>query len=91
MGEVYNVGGHNERTNLEVVMTIMRALNISENQLSFVEDRLGHDQRYAIDPTKIKQKLGWKPECAFETGLVDTIAWYIGHQDWWRLLKVKLA
>lgn len=82
LGEVYNVGGHNERTNLEVVMTIMRALNISENQLSFVEDRLGHDQRYAIDPTKIQTELGWYPVHSFDDGIQETIEWYLSHQDW---------
>ena len=90
-GEIYNIGAHNEYNNNAIVQLIVQQLGLPESQITYVKDRLGHDRRYAIDPTKIKQKLGWMPECAFETGLVDTIAWYIGHQDWWRLLKVKLV
>ncbi|MGG1397341.1 dTDP-glucose 4,6-dehydratase [Bacillus salipaludis] len=82
-GEVYNVGGHNERTNLEVVTTIIKALGKSENLIEFVEDRLGHDKRYAIDPTKI-EKLGWKSTYTFETGIVQTIQWYLENKEWWQ-------
>lgn len=81
-GQVYNVGGHNERTNLEVVKTIIRALEKSENLIEFVTDRLGHDKRYAIDPTKL-EALGWKPKYSFETGIVHTIQWYRDNEDWW--------
>jgi len=85
-GEVYNVGGHNERTNLEVVNTIVHALGKSNDLIEFVEDRLGHDKRYAIDPTKI-EKLGWKPTYNFETGIVQTIHWYMDHREWWGEFK----
>ncbi|RDW21443.1 dTDP-glucose 4,6-dehydratase [Oceanobacillus arenosus] len=81
-GEVYNVGGHNERTNLEVVKTIISALGKSEDLIEFVKDRLGHDKRYAIDPTKLEQ-LGWKPTYTFETGIAQTIQWYLDNKEWW--------
>jgi dTDP-glucose 4,6-dehydratase len=81
-GEVYNVGGHNERTNLEVVKTIIRKLGKSEDLIEFVKDRLGHDKRYAIDPTKL-EKLGWKPTYTFETGIAQTIKWYLDNKEWW--------
>lgn len=81
-GEVYNVGGHNERTNLEVVQTIIKTLGKSEDLIEFVTDRLGHDKRYAIDPTKL-EKLGWKPTYTFETGIAQTIQWYLNNQQWW--------
>lgn len=80
-GEVYNIGGHNERTNLQVVKTILQALGKSEELIEFVEDRLGHDKRYAIDPSKIEQ-LGWKPQFTFETGIHQTIKWYMDNQAW---------
>lgn len=81
-GEVYNVGGHNERTNLEVVKTIISTLGSSESLIEFVKDRLGHDKRYAIDPTKLEQ-LGWKPTYTFETGIAHTIQWYLDNKEWW--------
>ncbi len=109
-GEVYNVGGHNERTNLEIVKLTLRTIHrlmtehpdyrkvlkkqepgadglpridwINDDLISFVEDRLGHDQRYAIDPSKIRSELGWYPETSFETGIVKTIRWYLEHQSW---------
>lgn len=81
-GEVYNVGGHNERTNLEVVKTIINTLGKSEDLIEFVQDRLGHDKRYAIDPTKLEQ-LGWKPTYNFETGIAQTIQWYLDNKEWW--------
>ena len=109
-GEVYNVGGHNEKTNLEIVKltisTIRKMMEehpeyrkvlkkqvknadgeidiswINNDLITFVKDRLGHDQRYAIDPTKIKEELGWYPETSFEVGIVKTIEWYLNHQDW---------
>jgi dTDP-glucose 4,6-dehydratase len=82
IGQVYNVGGHNERTNLEVVKTIIHQLGKSENLIQFVTDRLGHDKRYAIDPTKL-EKLGWKPTYTFETGIAQTINWYVNNKWWW--------
>lgn len=81
-GEVYNVGGHNERTNLEVVKTIIKELGMSEELIEFVQDRLGHDKRYAIDPTKL-EKLGWTPTYNFETGIAQTIQWYLDNKGWW--------
>jgi dTDP-glucose 4,6-dehydratase len=81
-GEVYNVGGHNERTNLEVVKTIIQSLGKSDNLIEFVKDRLGHDKRYAIDPAKL-EKLGWEPTYTFETGLAQTIQWYLDNKEWW--------
>lgn len=81
-GEVYNVGGHNERTNLEVVKTIIHTLGKSEELIEFVADRLGHDKRYAIDPTKL-ERLGWKPTYTFETGIAQTIQWYTENTQWW--------
>ena len=84
VGEVYNIGGHNERTNLEVVKTILKALDKSESLIKYVTDRPGHDQRYAIDPTKIETELGWKPQYNFDTGIQQTIQWYLDNQDWWK-------
>ncbi|MFL6558857.1 MAG: dTDP-glucose 4,6-dehydratase, partial [Bacillus sp. (in: firmicutes)] len=81
-GEVYNIGGHNERTNLDVVKTIITTLGKSEEFIEFVPDRLGHDKRYAIDPTKL-EKLGWKPTYTFETGIAQTIEWYVDNKWWW--------
>lgn len=82
-GEVYNVGGHNEKTNLEVVKTILAALDKPESLIEFVTDRPGHDLRYAIDPTKIETELGWKPTYNFDTGIRQTIQWYLDNKDWW--------
>lgn len=81
-GEVYNIGGHNERTNLEVVKTILRELNKPESLIKYVKDRKGHDMRYAIDPTKIEQQLGWKPKYNFDTGILQTIKWNLDNQTW---------
>ena len=83
-GEVYNVGGHNERTNLDVVKTILKALNKSEDLIQYVTDRPGHDRRYAIDPTKLTQELGWSPEYNFDTGIQQTITWYLENEIWWK-------
>lgn len=87
IGQVYNVGGHNERTNITIVKTILQQLQqvdsaIDEKLIQYVQDRKGHDRRYGIDPTKIKEELGWYPETDFETGIQLTIAWYLQHQDW---------
>ena len=83
LGEVYNVGGHHEKTNLEVVKTILTKLNKPESLIRFVSDRLGHDLRYAIDPTKITTELGWKPQTSFEDGITKTVTWYLEHREWW--------
>lgn len=84
LGEVYNVGGHNERTNLEVVKTILKALDKPESLIKYVTDRPGHDMRYAIDPTKLETELGWKPTYNFDTGIAQTIQWYLDNEDWWK-------
>ena len=88
-GEVYNIGGHNERPNIFIVKTIIAQLSerlhdpeINEGLIKHVEDRLGHDRRYGIDPSKIKADLGWYPETTFEVGIVKTIDWYLENQEW---------
>ena len=84
IGEVYNIGGHNERTNIEVVKTILKQLGKPETLINYVTDRAGHDLRYAIDPTKISNELGWLPETKFEDGLSLTIQWYKENKTWWQ-------
>ena len=87
-GQVYNIGGHNERTNIDIVKTIVDYLNknvdkaISQQLITYVQDRLGHDKRYAIDPKKITSELGWQPETCFEDGILLTIDWYLNNADW---------
>jgi dTDP-glucose 4,6-dehydratase len=83
VGEVYNVGGHNEKQNIEIVKLICKALGKPESLITYVTDRKGHDMRYAIDPTKIHNELGWLPETKFEDGIQKTIQWYLEHRDWW--------
>lgn len=83
-GEVYNIGGSNERTNLEIVRMILDILGKSEDLILHVEDRLGHDRRYAIDASKIKQDLGWAPLFQLEDGIRSTVDWYLNNEDWWR-------
>ncbi len=83
-GEVYNIGGHNERNNLEVVKTILKQLGKDESLIHFVKDRPGHDLRYAIDPTKMEKELGWKPVYTFDKGIKETIDWYLSNKDWWQ-------
>lgn len=88
LGEVYNVGGHNERTNITIVKTIINHIkdvvdpSVSENLITYVQDRKGHDRRYGIDPEKIKNDLGWYPEITFEVGIKKTIDWYLEHKNW---------
>ena len=82
IGEVYNIGGHNEKHNIEVVKEILKALGKPESLITYVSDRKGHDLRYAIDPTKIETKLGWKPKYTFETGIKETIEWFMNNQEW---------
>lgn len=82
-GEVYNIGGNNEWTNIELVKKILSLLGKSEDLLYFAVDRPGHDFRYAIDATKIRKELGWKPSYSFETGLKQTVNWYVQNRDWW--------
>jgi len=81
-GEVYNVGGNNERTNIAVVKTILAELGKPESLIRFVKDRPGHDRRYAIDATKIRRELGWQPKYNYESGIRETIRWYLANQDW---------
>ena len=84
VGEVYNIGGHNEKANIEVVKIILKQLGKPESLITYVTDRKGHDQRYAIDPTKIHEELGWLPETKFEDGIKKTIQWYLDNEDWWQ-------
>jgi dTDP-glucose 4,6-dehydratase len=81
-GEVYNIGGNSEKTNIETVKLILNYLNKPESLIEYVKDRPGHDRRYAIDSTKIQKELGWKPEYTFEKGMAETIKWYIDHPTW---------
>ena len=81
-GEVYNIGGHNERRNIDVVKTILKELDKPESLITYVTDRKGHDLRYAIDPTKIETELGWRPKYNFESGIKETIEWYMNNQEW---------
>ncbi len=83
VGEVYNVGGHNEMRNIDIVKLICRELGKPESLITHVADRKGHDMRYAIDPTKIHNELGWLPETKFTDGIKKTISWYLAHRDWW--------
>ena len=84
VGEVYNIGGHNEKTNLEVVKTILKELGKGEDLITFVKDRPGHDRRYAIDPAKIHKELGWLPQTSFAEGIKKTIKWYLDNKEWWQ-------
>lgn len=83
VGEVYNIGGHNERTNITVVKKILDILGKPETLIEHVTDRLGHDHRYAIDPTKITNELGWEPRTSFEEGIEKTVTWYLDNSEWW--------
>ena len=86
-GEVYNIGGNNERTNLHIVKTILEQLDKSESLMTYVQDRPGHDRRYGIDPTKTMTELGWRPEHSFETGIQETIKWYLNNKEWWTRIQ----
>jgi dTDP-glucose 4,6-dehydratase len=96
LGETYNIGGHNEKQNIEVVTTICELLDeivpkptAYSEQITHINDRPGHDLRYAIDASKIQNQLGWQPKETFESGLLKTIHWYINNQDWWQYLLTK--
>jgi dTDP-glucose 4,6-dehydratase len=86
VGEVYNVGGHNEKQNIEIVKLICKELGKPESLITHVDDRKGHDMRYAIDPTKIHNELGWLPETKFEDGIKKTIQWYLDNREWWEAI-----
>ncbi|MFL1676653.1 dTDP-glucose 4,6-dehydratase [Paenibacillus dendritiformis] len=87
VGEVYNIGGNNERTNLHIVQTILKELGKPESLITYVEDRPGHDRRYGIDPTKMTKELGWQPKHHFESGIKETIQWYLKNKDWWTRIQ----
>lgn len=84
IGEIYNIGGHNEKANIDVVRTILKAVGKDESLITYVKDRPGHDMRYAIDPAKIHNELGWKPETLFNEGIQKTIDWYLNNREWWQ-------
>ncbi|MFE4712007.1 MULTISPECIES: dTDP-glucose 4,6-dehydratase [Paenibacillus] len=86
-GEVYNIGGNNERTNVHIVNTVLQELGKPDSLITYVQDRPGHDRRYGIDPTKITNELGWKPKHTFETGIKETIQWYLNNREWWTRIQ----
>jgi len=86
VGEIYNIGGHNEMRNIEIVKLICKELGKPESLITYVTDRKGHDMRYAIDPTKIHTELGWLPETKFEDGIKKTIQWYLNNRTWWETI-----
>ena len=86
VGEVYNIGGHNEMKNIDIVKIICKALDKPESLITYVTDRKGHDMRYAIDPTKIHNELGWLPETKFADGIQKTIKWYLENREWWETI-----
>lgn len=88
-GEIYNIGGHNEKRNIDVVKTILKELGKDESLIEFVKDRKGHDLRYAIDASKIEKELGWKPKTSFDEGIKQTIKWYLENENWWKPLLKK--
>ena len=91
VGEIYNIGGHNEKTNLEITKLILSAMGKDENPIEYVEDRLGHDKRYAISNDKITTELDWTPSLTFEEGIKLTIDWYLSNQDWMQNVEEKKA
>lgn len=86
-GEVYNIGGHNERRNIDIVKLILHTLDKPESLIKYIEDRKGHDRRYAIDPSKITNELGWSPKYNFDTGIQHTIQWYLENKAWWERIR----
>lgn len=86
-GEVYNIGGNNERTNIQIIEAILTELNKPSTLITYVKDRLGHDRRYGIDATKITNELGWKPKYHFESGIKETIQWYLNNKEWWQRIQ----
>jgi dTDP-glucose 4,6-dehydratase len=86
VGEIYNIGGHNEMQNIDIVKLICKELGKPESLITYVTDRKGHDMRYAIDPTKIHKKLGWVPETVFTEGVKKTVDWYVNHHEWWETI-----
>lgn len=91
IGEVYNIGGHNEKTNMEITHLILEAMGKDESSIKYVKDRLGHDRRYAISNKKITAELGWKPSITFEEGIKLTINWYLNNQEWMKSIEAKKA
>jgi len=89
-GEIWNIGGHNEKTNLEIVDQILGQVDGSTSQIKFVEDRKAHDRRYAMDASKIEAKLGWKPKHTFEEALPKTIEWYLANREWVESCRAKV-
>ena len=87
VGEVYNIGGNNEKKNIEIIKLILENLDKPESLIKYVKDRPGHDRRYAIDSSKIQDELGWKPKYTFETGIAETIQWYLDNKEWWEKVK----
>lgn len=90
LGEIYNIGGNNEKTNLEIIRLILRELDRPEILITYIQDRPGHDRRYAIDSSKIQKELGWKPRYTFESGIAKTIQWYLKHQNWMKDVASKI-
>jgi dTDP-glucose 4,6-dehydratase len=88
-GEVYNIGGNNEKTNLEITKLVLEKLGKGEDMIKYVQDRPGHDRRYAIDASKIRRELGWEPKYTFDTGIVQTIDWYLNNRGWWEPLRQR--
>lgn len=91
VGEIYNIGGHNEKTNMEITKLILNAMGKDESSIEYVQDRLGHDRRYAISNNKIQSELGWEPSLTFEEGIKITIDWYLNNQDWMQSIEKKKA
>lgn len=89
-GEVYNIGGRTEKTNNEISQIIMEELKLPKERLKYVKDRPGHDRRYAVNPEKLEKELGWKPTYSFETGIKETVDWYLSYESWWRPLKERV-
>ena len=91
VGEVYNIGGHNEKTNMEITKLILNAMGKDESSIEYVKDRLGHDRRYAISNDKIQKELGWSPSVTFEEGIKLTIDWYLNNQEWMKNIEEKIS